>query len=184
MVDQPPAGWSPPPPPPPPGAGPAPYGAPPPGYSATLPAPPEAGKPPRPRVPIAGLLMLAGAVVIVIGTVLPWMKSGSFSANAWDVLADVDDDSSRGGGYAFFAAVLGGFGIATIAAGRVLAVAIIAVVVGAMVAIVAFSDISDLYELNDLTGIDVGIGPWVTTLGAMAALGGAIWTLSIRRRWR
>ncbi len=127
--------------------------------------------------------MIVGAVLIVVGTVLPWMKSGNFSANAWDVVVDVEDDSSRGGGYTFFAVVLAGFGITTVAARRLLPVAILAVIFAALVVIVSIGDLSDLYDLNDLLGIEIGIGPWVTLLGSAAALGGSIWTLSVRRKW-
>jgi hypothetical protein len=192
MSDDTPAGWQPPLPPPPPTPTPPgtyPGSYPTAGFPGGLPGAPPAGwvpstKPPRPAVPIAGLLMIAGAVVIVVGTVLPWMKVGSTSLNAWDVLVDVEDESSRGGGYTFFAVVLGGFGITTLAARRVLPVAILAVIFGAFAVLLAITDLADLYDLEDLIGIEIGVGPWITLLGAAAALGGAIWTLSVRRKWR
>jgi len=200
-TDQP---WStpgqPPPPPPPPspaappsGSYPAPppaptYGGP--GYQGTpfQPSAHPAGgnwapaKPPRPATPIAGIMLIAGSVIMVIGTILPWLSIQGESLNGWD-LDDIDSETVAAGGYAFLAVVLVGFGITTLAAKRLLPIAILAVIFAAFAVLAALTDLAEAFDLEVL-GFEVSVGLWVVLLGAAVTLAGAIWTLSVRRKWR
>ena len=127
--------------------------------------------------------MMAGAVVMVAGTFLTWASDSSGSYNGWDP-EFTDTESSTAGGLVFIAVVLAGFGITTLAAKRLLPIAILAVIFAALGFFAALGELIDLFELSDFFGVEVGAGLWVVLLGAAAALGGAIWTLSVRRKWR
>ena len=205
-TDQP---WSTPGPPPPPSPRAAPpsgsYPAPPPaptyggpGYQGT-PFQPSAypaggnwapAKPPRPATPIAGIMLIAGSVIMVIGTVVPWGSIMGESFNGWDI-QDIDNDSSAAGGFVFLAVVLAGFGITTLAAKRLLPIAILAVIFAAFAIFAALGQLILLVQ-DELLGeigvfgleYDASVGLWVVFVGAAMTLAGAIWTLSVRRKWR
>lgn len=127
--------------------------------------------------------MIVGSVIMVIGTVLPWAKDDTGSYNGWD-LRDFETESSVAGGFVFIALVLLGFGITTIAAKRLLPIAILAVIFAAFGIFAALGELVDLLEFDDVFDYEVGIGLWVVLLGAALTLAGAIWTLSVRRKWR
>lgn len=137
-------------------------------------------KPPRPRVTVPGLLLVGGAILLIIGTFLPWVRGNGLSFNGWD-LYDINQESSDAGAFVAFGVILGGFGIALVAAGRVLAVAILAVIVAAFAAIAAFVDVTDDDDLS-LFGFETAFGLYVILVGALIALAGSIWALAIRRR--
>jgi hypothetical protein len=189
-------------PPPPPGYGqppayppapPQPYGAPPaypqypqppqyghqplpPGYAPWQGAP---AKPPRPSVKAAGVLMLLGAAATLIGCFLPWWEIFGVSINGFDA---AEDETGDGAFFATIAVILAGFGITLLAAGRVLAIAIIAVVVGAISVLAAISDLSDVVDVTDALGGSVGIGLPVILAGSAASTVGGIVALAKRRR--
>jgi hypothetical protein len=154
------------------------------------PAPPEqyAGKPPRPKVPIGGWLLLGGAIVMIVGCVLSWVSIDGESFNGfghWIQLRETDNTfyeyDTPAGTFVVFAVILGGFGIALLAAGRVLAVAILAIIVGVIASITA---LAVLAVVQDSESVDLGPGLPVILLGALATLAGAIVATSKRRRWR
>jgi len=173
-------------PPPPPTAPlappPVPGYAPPPGYAPYPTAP--AQKPPRPAVPIAAYLMLAGGVFLIIGSALNWF---SLFGEDFNGFSDAGDSQKDGPAFVFFGIVAIGAGITFLAAKRVLAVAIIAVVleVFAMFAAIAdIGDVNDAMDLADSAGFEASQGPglYVVLLGSILALAGSIVALSKRRR--
>jgi hypothetical protein len=86
--------------------------------------------------------------------------------------------------FVFLGVVLGGLGIAMLAARRVLAVAIIAVVVAVFAVLAAIVDLNDVNDLHGLLDENFTVGPglWVVLLGSLVALGGSIAALAKRRR--
>ena len=191
---------SPPPPPPPrgqtatpPPPPPSPYGFTTPGYPTIGPGMPAAfapGKPPRPATPVAGWLMIAGAVLTAIGCFLPWLTiEGSFgdvSFNGFDDLGPLDDEPALGGAFLFFGLVMLGFGIATLLAKRILAIMIIGIVVASISMLGAagkFSDYNDTFVDGGPIGVELGAGLPVVAVGSAVALAGAIVGCAKRRRW-
>ncbi len=145
--------------------------------------------PPRPRVLVGASLLLVGSIVAIVGCHLPWLRinldRGTESVNAFTEL--LRNDEPAGSALVLFAIVTGAMGITQLAARRVLSVAVIAVVfasMNALFAIVAISDIGDFKRLFAVAGRDTSwsVGPFVVVIGMLAALGGAIGTLSKRRR--
>ncbi|MDQ3469698.1 MAG: hypothetical protein M3487_08035, partial [Actinomycetota bacterium] len=137
-------------------------------------------KPPRPATPIAGILLIAGSIVMAIATFLPWIGFAGETVNGWD-LQDQNGDSSDAGGYIFLAVVLAGFGITTLAAKRVLPIAILAVIFASFAVLAALVDVADASD--NPFGVELKVGLWIVLLGAAMTLGGAIWTLAVRRKW-
>lgn len=179
-------------PPPPPPAGPPPppgnpFGAAPVPGVPFAPAHFVAGKPPRPAIPVPGWLMVAGAVLVIVGTVLPWKTFGDVSINGFDEYVTWTDDGlirqTPGGLFVFFAVVMLAFGITALAAGRVLAVVIIAIIVGAGLALFSAAEWA-IYADNDgfVDGGDISFGIPVMLVGSLLALGGAIAGCAKRRR--
>ncbi len=81
-----------------------------------------------------------------------------------------------------------GFGIAQLAARKVLAVAILAVVFTSFAVLAALADLADVSDAKDLAsafGLEFNTGPglYVILVGSLVALGGAIATLAKRRVW-
>lgn len=126
--------------------------------------------------------MLAGAVVIGIGCFIPWMSAGDFTVNGFDdVSASLDDDAvATGPVFIFFALVLVGFGIATLAAKRILPIMIIGIVIGAFSALGALGVHSDY---DDKYALDMEAGLPVIAIGSAIGLVGAIVGCAKRRRW-
>lgn len=191
---------APPPPPPPPGA----Y-APPPGFPPGPVAYAPATKPPRPRVPIAGMLLLAGAVLVLVGCLLPWVSGGEESLNgfdnyycvddldcigtedAWGPLGYAEDGSATSFEPAAVLSVIGivvlvAFGITFLAAGRVFAVAIISTILTAFGVLIALLFIGVASSAADNLEADIGLGVFVHLLGAIVAVAGSIVALAKRRR--
>jgi len=173
----------PPPPPPAAPAPPAPGYAPPPGYGTY---PQVAAKPPRPAVPIGAWLLVAGGALMIIGSVLNWYSLGGEKFNGFTEALNSDGEMQSNDGPVFtFLAVLSiGFGIAQLAAKRVLAVAILAVIFATFGMLAAIVDVGDLGDLEDLWGqaYEGGSGLYVVLLGSIVALAGGIVTLAKRRR--
>jgi hypothetical protein len=139
-------------------------------------------------VPIGGWLLLGGAVVMIIGCVLGWVTISGESFNGfgrWIQLRETDDTlyeyDTPAGTFVVFAVILAAFGITLLAAGRVLAVAIIAIIVGAIASITA---LAVLAVIQDSVSVELGPGLPVVLIGALATLAGAIVATSKRRRWR
>jgi hypothetical protein len=153
--------------------------APPPGYAPYPTAP--AQKPPRPAVPNAAYLLIAGGVLMIIGSALNWFSLAGEDFNGFSKIGDSQKD---GPAFVFFAVVAIGAAITFLAAKRVLAVAIIACVLEAFAMFAAIADLSDVNDFSDLFGDAVSTGPglYVVLLGSLLALAGSIVALSKRRR--
>lgn len=157
-----------------------------PGYPLIHAAQPS--KPPRPAVKVGSLLLIGGGAGLILGSVLPWVTVSGQSLNGFsDDSISLDGGSNGGPAFVFFAVLLIGFGIAQLAARKVLAVAILAVVFAsfALVGVLAeFGDVSDVIDFTDLFGLESSWGPGVPVLGlaSLVGLGGGIATLAKRRR--
>jgi len=146
-----------------------------------------ATKPPRPPAPVAAWLLIAGAAAVVVGTLLPWLRlPGGGSINAFDdyrFLADLDAYTIRPGPiFVGLAVVMAAFGIATLAARRMLAVMILGIVCTGIGALFALGCVglygSDEYRL--VPG-DLGAGVPVVAFGAVVGLAGSIVGCATRR---
>jgi hypothetical protein len=126
--------------------------------------------------------MIAGAVVMVIGSVLTWFTIGGVDISGFSELGGEDRD---GPAFAGLAVILAAFGITTLLARRLLPIAILAVVFAAFAAVIAFSDygdVSDIEHLDRSDVFDVGPGLPVVIAGSLIALAGGIVALVKRRR--
>jgi hypothetical protein len=141
-------------------------------------------KPPRPASPIGGALMIAGAVIAAIGCFLPWLSDPLLGGeiNGFD---EGPDDAALGGGVIFFALVLLGMGITTLAAKRILPIAIIGIVAAALCLLVGAAQLADYSDWVDFRddGAELEVGLPVVVLGSLVALAGAIITCAKRRKW-
>jgi hypothetical protein len=140
-------------------------------------------KPPRPGSPVGGWLMIVGALVAGLGAFLPWLTDTIFGdINGFD---EGPDDAALGGGVIFFGLVLLGMGITTLAAKRILPIAIIGIVSAALLLLVGAAQLADYSDWTDFPGNDAEIGPGlpVVVLGSLVALAGAIVTCARRRKW-
>ena len=133
-----------------------------------------------PRVVPAAALIIVGAAVMILGTFLPWVTGNGESINGWDI-ADLSGETNDAGVYVALGVILAGLAIAMLAAGRMLAVAIIAVVIASFAAIAAVIDVSDDGGMGAF-GFSIGAGLYIILVAAIAALAGSIWALAIRRR--
>lgn len=126
--------------------------------------------------------MLVGAVVVGVGCFIPWMTSEGERVNGFDNIGGrLDDDAATGPVFIFFAVLMLGFGIATLAAKRLLPIMIIGIVVAAFSALGAlgvYSDYDDKYGAI----ADMGPGLPVVAIGSLVALAGAIVGCAKRRR--
>ncbi|HQY13277.1 MAG: hypothetical protein KAY11_18100 [Ilumatobacteraceae bacterium] len=145
-------------------------------------------KPPRPAVKGGSMLLIAGGVGLVIGSLLPWVTVAGQRFNGFaDEPISLDGGSNGGPAMAFLAALLIGFGIAQLAARKVLAVAILAVVCASFAVIgtlAEMGDVADVVQFADLLDAESswGLGVPVLAMGSLVGLGGAIATLAKRRR--
>jgi hypothetical protein len=128
----------------------------------------------------AAALIIVGAAVMCIGTFLPWVTGNGESLNGWD-LADISGESNDAAVYVALGVILAGLAIAMIAAGRLLAVAIIAVLIASFAAIAAVIDVGDDGGMGAF-GFSIGAGLYIILAAAIASLVGSIWALAVRRR--
>lgn len=187
--------------PPPPPYGYAPV---PPGY------PPQPVKQPRPRARVGGLLMLVGLALAVAGCILPWVNSSDGSLNGFDVfycddelecVATSDPDPTITDLYGnsinefespAIAAVFGivimtAFAIVLLAAGRVLAIAIIALIMSifgvlAGLLFVALAAGTEFVNGFEVPADGIGIGVLLHLLGALVTAAASIVALVQRNR--
>jgi hypothetical protein len=128
--------------------------------------------------------MLAGAVVMAVGSALPWISFDGTDYNSYDEwsIGFYFRENPAGPMFALLAAVLFGFGIATLAAGRVLPIMIIGIVLAAFALLGALVQVADYSDVTDDTTATLGIGGFVTAVGAATSLAGAIAGCAKRRR--
>lgn len=130
-------------------------------------------------MPVAGVLLLVGAALLVVGCILPWF---SVSGTDYNGFGDEAGESRDGPFFVGMAVILAAFGITLLAARRVLAVAIIAVVVASFSLIAGLADYGDVSDLTDAGFADGGPGLLVVILGSLCSLAGGIVALAKRRR--
>jgi hypothetical protein len=135
--------------------------------------------PPRPKAPTAGWLLIGGAAVMVLGSFLPW-----FTINGEDItgFSELGGEDRDGPAFVVFAVILAGFGITTLAARRLLPIAILAVVFASFALIFALVDYGDITDLEDLGLVEAGPGVPIVIVGTLIALAGGIVALARRRR--
>jgi len=149
-------------------------------------APAPADKPPRPKVTIGSVLVIVGAAVAILGSFLNWFSVPSEDLDVTG-FTEFEGETRDGPVFVFLGAVLVGFGIAMLAAGRVLAVAILAVITATLVVLfglVDFGDVSDAQDLIEGLGGEFEVGPGlpIIIVGGLVSLAGSIVALSKRRR--
>jgi hypothetical protein len=125
--------------------------------------------------------MIGGAVVIVVGSFLTWFTIGGVDITGFSELGGEDRD---GPAFVAFAVILAAFGITTLAARRLLPIAILAVVFAAFAALIAFADYGDITDLEDdpVFSVEAGPGLPIVIVGTLVALAGGIVALAKRRR--
>jgi hypothetical protein len=135
--------------------------------------------PPRPKAATAGGLLIGGAAVMVLGSFLPW-----FTINGEDItgFSELGGEDRDGPAFVVFAVILAGFGITTLAARRLLPIAILAVVFASFALIFALVDYGDITDLEDLGLVEAGPGVPIVIVGTLIALAGGIVALAKRRR--
>jgi hypothetical protein len=124
-------------------------------------------------------MLLAGAAVITLGALLPWFELAGESFNGF---SDLGGEVKDGPAFVLFAIILAGFGVATLAAGRLLPIAILAVVIASFSALAAIVDLADVMDAVDFVGASTGPGLPVALVGSLLALAGSIVALATRRR--
>jgi hypothetical protein len=129
--------------------------------------------------------MIGGAVLIVIGCILPWLSARGSSLNGFDEFIALSDNpfesQTPGPMFVFFAAVMAGFGITTLAAKRLLAIMIIGIVVGAFTVLAGAAELAHYSDYAE-GGRSLGAGLPVVLAGSLATLAGAIAGCARRRR--
>jgi hypothetical protein len=123
--------------------------------------------------------MIGGAVVMVIGSFLTW-----FSINDEDItgFTEVAGEGRDGPVFVGFAVILAAFGITTLAARRLLPIAILAVVFASFAVMFSLADYSDISDLEEIGVVEAGPGVPLVIIGSLTALAGGIVALAKRRR--
>jgi hypothetical protein len=162
------------------------YGAPgyaPQGYGAPVPTEPTK----RADAKIAGGLVILGAVISIIGIYLPWISGRGESINGTGYYLTSDGIIESPGTLVWFPAVpLIGFGIALIAAGRVLAVAILAVIAAVIAEFIGLGMVGIANDMVDISsfgggGASLGVGVILQPIAPLIGLAGGIVALVKRR---
>jgi hypothetical protein len=124
-------------------------------------------------------MLLAGGAVITLGALLPWFEIAGESFNGF---SDLGGEVKDGPAFVLFAIILAGFGVATLAAGRLLPIAILAVVIASFSTLAAIVDLTDVMDAVDFVGASTGPGLPIALVGSLLALAGSILALATRRR--
>jgi hypothetical protein len=127
--------------------------------------------------------MIGGAALMVVGSFMTWFSIEDADFTGFTELGGEERD---GPAFVGFAVILAAFGIATLAARRLLPIAILAVVLSGFALIFAVADFADVNNVGvdspfELT-VTAGPGLPVVAVGALIALAGGIVALAKRRR--
>ena len=132
----------------------------------------------HPRLPL--LTFSAASMVMLAGTFLPWLRSGTTTRSSYDLLGllgrlDIAADGIVASLVRWWPIVPLLVTMAVVAAwwGRVR----LAVVVAAFAVIYGGGVAADLILRARRAGVDVAFGPWVCGAGAVAMLCSAVWML-------
>jgi hypothetical protein len=123
--------------------------------------------------------MIGGAVLMVIGSFLTWFSIGGEDITGFTELAGEERD---GPAFVGFAVILVAFGITTLAARRLLPIAILAVVFASFALIFALVDYGDISDFEEAGIVEAGPGVPIVIVGSLIALAGGIVALAKRRR--
>jgi hypothetical protein len=123
--------------------------------------------------------MIGGAVLMVIGSFLTW-----FSIDGQDVtgFTELAGDERDGPVFVGFGVILAAFGITTLAARRLLPIAILAVIFAGFGVIFSLADYSDISDFEEVGLVEAGPGVPIVIIGSLIALAGGIVALAKRRR--
>jgi len=140
-------------------------------------------KPPRPTVTVGAALLVAGGALLILGSFLNWF---SLEGESFTGFSGEGSETKDGPVFVFFGVLAIGFGVAMLAAKRMLAVAIPGVVFSTLAVLAAFVDLADVSDAKDIAEeFDLtfaqGPGLWVILLGGLLALAGSITALAKRR---
>ena len=168
------------PPPPPPPSGPQQWGS---AAAPSQPAFPAGGwqpapPPQRPAVPVAGALMIAAGVLMVIGSFMPWFQLTGSSFSGMD---KIGGETKDGPVFVVMGVALAAFGASLLIWRRLIAVAIVAIVIAGFGLLAAIVDYSDVRDLADVLGGSAGAGLVVVIIGAVCGVAGGIVALAKRR---
>lgn len=133
---------------------------------------------------VGALLLLGGAVLVVIGSFLTWFSFGDIDVNGFTEFGDqsTDEETRDGPVFVALAVILAGLAITTLAAKRLLPIAILAVIFAALSVLAGLVDFADVQDAQDVFGVEPGPGLPVILLGSLVALAGGIVTLATRRK--
>ena len=131
--------------------------------------------------------MVAGAALALIGVFLPWATESGRSRNGLDDYVWLDgltlySIDSPGVAVLVGAAIMLGIGITTVAAGRVLAVAIIGIISGALGVLGGFIELGLVASFVDFEGGSLSIGVILQPIAPLISLAGAIVVTATRRK--
>lgn len=137
---------------------------------------------PRPRVTVGSLLMIAGGVLMVAGSLLHWFDLDGATFNGFtDGLEGFTN--VKGSILDVLGVLVLGGGIAQVVGRKVLALGVIGIAAGAvglLVGLKALSDVQDVVDFGRMVGLDVSSGPglYVAILGSFVGIGGSIVTVA------
>lgn len=148
-------------------------------YPGTGPVPPAG----RPAVKVGGWLLVVGGAIAFVGAFLPWVTAAGESLTGFDDFVTSDLTLVEAPG---IASVLGGvigigFGVALVAAGRILALCILAIIAAAIGLIVGIGLLVIAGDVASWTGGTIGIGAVLQPIGPALALAGSIAATAKRR---
>lgn len=143
--------------------------------------PPEAA-PERPRATVAGALLVAGAALAALGSVLTWATfpdavSVPGIPRTFNGFTELAGESKDGPFFAGFAAILAVFGITLLLARRVTALLIIGAILagfGAVAAVIDLLDVADPDGVPAAMQPSVGVGLPVVVGGFVLAFAGSL----------
>ncbi len=130
--------------------------------------------------------MIAGAAIALVGVFLPWATRSGRSRNGLDRFSWLDGFTfysidSPGTFVIIGAVIMLGLGIATVAAGRVLAVAIIGIVSGALGIVGGLIEVGLIASFADSENASLGVGVILQPIAPILSLIGAIIATATRR---
>jgi hypothetical protein len=136
----------------------------------------------RPHATVAGALLLVGAVLAALGSVLTWATfpdavAVEGIARTFNGFTDIAGESKDGPFFTAFAALLAAFGITLLLARRVTGVLILGAIVagfGAAAAVIDLLDVADPDGVAAASQPSVGIGLPVVVGGFVLALAGSL----------
>jgi hypothetical protein len=136
----------------------------------------------RPRAALAAALLLVGAALAALGSVLTWATfpdavAGQGIERTFNGFTDIAGESKDGPFFAVFAAILAAFGITLLLARRVTAVLIHGAILagfGAAAAVIDLLDVADPDGVPAALQPSVGIGLPVVVGGFVLAFAGSL----------